>query len=177
MVNFKQILPYVLLIVALIFGGYQFKQHQDLKDEFSKLDNKYNALSSNSKVEVQDDVIVFLEAFYTYKDRPKRENINGLTTKEVQDTLFQTYEVLDKEFEMPKDLEYKSEIENVTVYHARDEYDTKAKVLATFESIITINGKKSHSKSIAEINLELKNKKWIITQYKTLNDVSNFEGN
>ena len=173
----SKILPYVLLIVALIFGGYQFKQHHDIKAAYSELDNQYSALSNNSKVKVQDDATNFLKAFYTYEDRPKKENINGLTTEEVQDTLFQTYEALDKEFEMPQDIEYKSGVDNITIYHARDEYDTNAKVLATFESIITINGKKSHTKSIAEISLELKDKKWIVTQYKTLNDVSNFEGN
>ncbi|MFZ0447141.1 MAG: hypothetical protein WAM95_21425 [Bacillus sp. (in: firmicutes)] len=175
--SLSKILPYVLLIVALIFGGYQFKQHHDIKAAYSELDNQYSALSNNSKVKVQDDATNFLKAFYTYEDRPKKENINGLTTEKVQDTLFQTYEALDKEFEMPQDIKYKSGVDNITIYHARDEYDTNAKVLATFESIITINGKKSHTKSIAEISLELKDKKWIVTQYKTLNDVSNFEGN
>ncbi|WP_048882983.1 hypothetical protein [Bacillus sp. 445_BSPC] len=173
----KRIFLYILLVMVIAFGGYQFKQHHDIKDAYTKLDKKYNALSSNSKVNVQDDAIKFLEAFYTYEGRPKKENINGLTTKEVQDNLFQTYEELDKEFEMPKDLEYRSDIDNTTVYHARDEYDTKAKVLATFDSVITINGKKSKSKSIAEINLELKNKKWIVTNFKILNDVSEFQGN
>ena len=85
--------------------------------------------------------------------------------------------LVDKEFEIPKILKYKSQIENITIYHARDEYDTKAKVLATFDSIITLNKEKSHTKSISELELELKNKKWIVTQYKVLNDVYDFEGN
>lgn len=173
----KRIFLYILLVIVIAFGGYQFKQHHDIKDAYSKLDKKYSALSNNSKVKVQDDTLEFLEAFFTYEGRPKKENIKGLTTKEVQDNLFQTYEELDKEYEMPKDLEYNSDIENTSIYHARDEYDTTAKVLATFDSVITINGKKSNSKSIAEINLELKNKKWIVTNFKILNDVAEFQGN
>ena len=85
-------LPYILLIIALIFGGYQFKKYHDIKLSYSQLDKKYNALSNNSKVKVQDDATNFLNAFYTYDDRPKKENINGLTTKKLQNTLFQTYE-------------------------------------------------------------------------------------
>ena len=176
--NLTKLIAYVLLFLALIaFGGYQFKQHQDIKAAYTQLEKKYQALSSNSKVEVQDDATAFLEAFYHYTDRPKKESINGLTTKEVQNTLFQTYEALDKEFEIPKDLKYKSEIKNTTIYHARDEYDTKAKVLATFDSVITINTKKSHTKTIAEIELALTNRKWLVTHYQTLHDVSNFQGN
>ena len=170
-------LPYILLIIALIFGGYQFKKYQDLKLSYSQLDKKYKALSNNSKVNVQDDATKFLNAFYTYDDRPKKENINGLTTKKLQSTLFQTYEVIDIDFEIPKALKYKSQIENVTIYHARDEYDTHAKVLATFDSIITLNKEKNHTKSISELELQLKNKKWIVTQYKVLNDVYDFQGN
>lgn len=171
-------IAYVLLfIVLIVFGGYQFKQHQDIKKDYIQLEKKYKALSRNSKVQVQDDAIHFLEAFYNYEGRPKKEKMNGLATNEVQNTLFQTYGALDKKFEMPKDLKYKSEIKNTTIYHSRDEYETKAKVLATFDSVITINSKKSHMKTIAEMELELKNKKWIVTHYQTLHDVTNFQGN
>lgn len=175
--DFKKLLLYGLLIVLIIFAGYQFKQHHDIKDAYSELNSKYKALENNSKAKVQKDAAKFLEAFYTYTDRPKKENINGLTTKKLQDTLFQTYEQLDKEFEMPEGIEYKSNISNITIYHARDEYENQAKVLATFETSITINNKKSNSKSIAEIDLKAEKGKWIVTQYRTLNDVTNFEGN
>jgi hypothetical protein len=166
-----------MLLIALIFGGYQFKEHYDLKTEFLDLSDKYKALSSNSKAKVQKDASKFLKSFYTYEGRAKKENIDGLATKEVQDTLFQTYEILDKDFEVPNNIEYKSEIENITIYHARDEYEKNAKVLATFDSIITINGNKSHGKAIAELELELQNEKWLITKYQLLQDVDNFEGN
>jgi hypothetical protein len=78
---------------------------------------------------------------------------------------------------MPKNIDYKSEITNVTIYHARDEYDTKAKVLATFDSVITINGKQTSNKTIAEIKVELVNEKWMVTKYQTLNNVYEFQGN
>lgn len=175
--DLKKLLLYGLLIVLIIFSGYQFKQHHDTKDAYSELSSKYKALENNSKAKVQKDATNFLEAFYTYTDRPKKENINGLTTKKLQDTLFHTYEQLDTEFEMPEGIDYKSDISNITIYHARDEYENQAKVLATFESTITINDKKSNSKSIAEIDLKLEKEKWIVTQYKTLNDVTNFQGN
>lgn len=77
---------------------------------------------------------------------------------------------------MPKDLNYKSEIKNTTIYHARDEYDSEAKVLATFDSVITINGKKSDAKTLAEIKLKFQDNKWIVTGYKTLNNVSDYQG-
>ena len=174
--NITKFLPYVLLVIALVFGGYQFKEHHDTKAAYKQLDNKYNALKNNSKTKVQNDSTNFLKAFYTYDDRPKKENITGLVTKELQDTLFQTYDALDKEFEMPK-IEYKSDIENITIYHARDEYEKNAKVLATFDSVVTIDTNKSNAKTLAELELELKDNKWTVTKYQVLNDVSNFEGN
>ncbi|MED4587872.1 hypothetical protein P9304_03940 [Priestia flexa] len=175
--NYTKFIPYIILVALIVFGGYQFKQHHDTAAAYSELNTKYNALKNNSKQQVQKDATKFLTAFYTYEGRPKKESINGLTTKKLQNTLFQTYDQLDQEYEMPKDLKYKSEIDNTTIYHARDEYDSEAKVLATFDSIISINNKKSNAKTIAEINLKLQGDKWIVTGYKTLNDVSNFEGN
>jgi outer membrane lipoprotein-sorting protein len=172
-----KILPYILLLLVLFFGGYQFKQHHDIKAAYSQLDHKYKALKNNSKQKVQKDAVKFLTAFYDYSGRPKKEQITGLTTKQVQDNLFQNYDQLDKKYEIPKNIDYKSEITNVTIYHARDEYDTKAKVLATFDSVITINGKQTSNKTIAEIELELVNKKWMVTKYQTLNNVYEFQGN
>ncbi|KYG33467.1 hypothetical protein ACU3L3_14350 [Priestia endophytica] len=174
--NWSKILPYVLLVAVIVFGGYQFKQHQEVKADYQALDSKYDALKHNSKQEVQEDATKFIKAFYNYKDRPKRENIEGLATKEVQDTLFQTYEALDKEFERPKKIDYSSEAKDITIYHARDEYESKAKVLATLTSEITINKKKTHSNIIAELNLKLQDGQWIVTGYKTLEDVSEFQG-
>ncbi|CAI8917771.1 hypothetical protein [Priestia megaterium] len=174
--NVTRFIPYAILIALIIFGGYQFKQHHDTKAAFNKLDSKYTALKNNSKQQVSSDATNFLKAFYNYEGRPKKESINGLTTKKLQDTLFQTYDQLGKEYKMPKGLEYKSEIKNTTIYHARDEYDSKAKVLATFDSVITINGKKSDAKTLAEIQLKLQDGKWIVTGYKTLNNVSDYEG-
>jgi len=177
-------IPYILLLILLVFGGYQFQQHKNIQTSYdslnkqnSQLERNYNALKNNSKEKVQNDATTFLKAFYNYDGRPKKENLNGLTTRKLQNSLFQTYDELDKDYEMPKDIKYKSEIKNVTIYHARDEYDSKAKILATFDSVITINDKESTAKTISEINLKLDKKKWIVTSYKVLNDVSNFEGN
>lgn len=177
MMVIKKILPYLLLIVVIIFGGYQFKQHQDIKAAYSELDQKYVDLSHNSKQKVQGDAITFLKAFYNYTGRPKKESLNGLTTTDVQNNLFYNYGELNKKYQVPAKIDYKSEIANPTIYHSRDEYDTKAKVLATFDSVITINGKQSSNKKIAEIDLELQNKKWIVTKYQILDNVYNFKGN
>ncbi|MQR84328.1 hypothetical protein GFV16_00015 [Bacillus megaterium] len=177
-------IPYVIMVILLVFGGYQFQQHKTIQTSYdslnkknSQLERNYNALKNNSKEKVQNDATTFLKAFYNYEGRPKKEQLNGLATKKLQDTLFGTYDQLDQDYEMPKDMKYKSEIKNVTIYHARDQYDSKAKILATFDSVITINDKESTAKTIGEINLKLNNNKWIVTGYKVLNDVSNFEGN
>lgn len=79
--SLTRFIPYAILIALIIFGGYQFKQHHDTKAAYNKLDTKYTALKNNSKQKVSDDTKKFLKAFYNYEGRPKKESINGLTTK------------------------------------------------------------------------------------------------
>ncbi|KKE78668.1 hypothetical protein DTX80_17840 [Bacilli bacterium] len=176
--NFKIIVPSILALIFLVTSILLFVDNQKTTASLQQSEKKYSELKSNSKLQVQNDAKEFLQAFYNYKDRPKKEQLNGVATKELQDTLLQTYDLVD-DSEIDIEVDYKSEINNILIYHAQDEYDSEkqAYVLARFNSVITLNGKKNESTIFAEITLEKQNGKWIASEYTALKDVNEFQGN
>src|SRR5699024_11616421 len=99
-------------------------------------------------------------------------------TKEKNKKLLLNYEKIKKK-ENEKGEKYKIKIENENIYHAQDIYniEKQANVLARFDSIITLNGKEHKTLVFAEIILEKEDDKWLVTKYKQLKGVEEFEGN
>lgn len=170
----RMIIP-LILIVILVF---LLIDNSKIRTQLNEAEEKYMDLQKNSMFEVEEDVDNFLKGFYNYKDRPKLEQIEKYTSKELQKELFQTYEIIDEE-ENDSDVEYESKIENVHIYHPQDIYDSEkqANVLARFDSIITLNGKEHETLVFAEITLEKEDDKWLVTKYKQLKGIEEFEGN
>jgi len=175
--NIKIIIPYVLALIFLVASVLLYVDNQRSKSSLQESEKRYTELQSNSKVQVQNDAKEFLKAFYNYKDRPKKEQLEGVATKELQDTLLQTYDLVDDEKEI--DIDYESKIKNIYIYHAQDGYDAEqqAYVLARFDSVIELNGQQNESTIFAEITLEKDGEKWIATKYQALKDVEEFQGN
>lgn len=164
----------LILIVILVF---LLIDNSKIRTQLNEAEEKYMDLQKNSMFQVEEDVDNFLKGFYNYKDRPKLEQIEEYTSKELQKELFQTYEIIDEE-ENDSVVEYESKIENVHIYHAQDIYniEKQANVLARFDSIITLNGKEHKTLVFAEIILEKEDDKWLVTKYKQLKGVEEFEG-
>lgn len=168
------------LFLIIILGLLLIIDNSKLRTQINQVEEESNNLQVNSMVQVEDDVYNFLDGFYNYKDRPKLEQIEEYTSKELQKELFQTYEIIDEnENEKDTGIDYESKIENIHIYHSQDIYDSEkqANVLARFDSIIILNGEEHESLVFSEITLEKENDKWLVTKYKQLKGVDEFEGN
>jgi len=177
--NIKIIVPSILALIFLAASVLLYVDNQKTKSSLQDSEKRYTELQSNSKVQVQNDAKEFLKAFYNYKDRPKKEQLEGVATKELQDTLLQTYDLVDEENKTEIDIDYESKIKNIYIYHAQDGYDAEqqAYVLARFDSVIELNGQQNESTIFAEITLEKDGENWIATKYQALKDVEEFQGN
>lgn len=172
--NSKMIIPLILVIILVVL----FIDNNKLNTQLNETEEKYTELKSNSKTQVEDDAEDFLKGFYNYEDRPKLEQIENYASKDLQKELFQTYELIDEK-EIDIEIDYKSEIENIYIYHAQDIYDSEkqAYVLARFDSIVTLDGNMHETVVFSEITMKKENNKWLVTKYKQLKGVDEFEGN
>ena len=166
----------VVLVASLALNGYQYNQKTELQDKYTKLESNYNALKDNKKETVSRTVKQFLEALYSYKDTPNLNKLKYISTQDVQNQLFPAGSG-SSEFKGETKISINSNLQDVVVFHQpAEERDNLAKVLVKFEQVMIVNGVKSETPNIADIELIYENGVWRVSKFSSLQQLEKFKG-
>ncbi|MBM7634419.1 hypothetical protein [Geomicrobium sediminis] len=158
---------FVVLGVAVAVIIFLFIQNSHLKNESQSFEEQLTDLmdsNENLHIESGDYAKQFINHYFTYQQKPNREEVEPYATSHALDQLqFEEAEGIQEEYD--DDIEsVESDVTNLRIYYGQS-IDDRQEVVAMFENEIEVNGISSSAMTIMQMDMVRNEGVWKVDDF------------